>query len=225
LTIFAGLEGYGEVVFANERSADEPTMDIDGLRANHQYSKSSDFESLVRDALAEVDPVGPSVFSILRPYSELWIGRAFSRLQYAFGRFTSCNRNFRLAGNANRRWCGECAKCAFTSLILAPFIGRQEALDIFGDIFLDRPQLLNTYRELCGLSEHKPWDCVGTIDECRAAILHCAAGGPFAQTTAVSMLSEQLSDVDRHPLWDRAMEPAARAFVPERYLRAAARLA
>ncbi|WP_370336575.1 hypothetical protein [Parvularcula marina] len=194
LAVTAVTNGYGSVVFANERSADEPTMQIEGSTpANHQYSKSSHFETLINAALKEAHPAPPPVFSILRPFSELWIGRGFAGIKDAFGRFTSCNRNFRLAGDADKRWCGACAKCAFTSLILAPFITKEEAETIFNGQFLDRDTLLPLYRELLGLTEHKPWDCVGTIEECRAA-LWGASKGAFADTKAVHSFLPPLID-------------------------------
>lgn len=171
LTISAALSEETQVVFANERSADEPTLTLpNGEVANHQYSKSSAFEEIVRRAVRSAMPDGPVPWSILRPYSELWIGTAFAGLKTPFSRFTSCNRNFQIAGHDGRRWCGACAKCAFTSLILAPVLSDAETVEIFGEPFLDREELMPFYTDLLGLGAHKPWDCVGTIDECRAAL-------------------------------------------------------
>ncbi|MEM9233190.1 MAG: hypothetical protein AAGA69_03010, partial [Pseudomonadota bacterium] len=211
------------------RSADEPTMQLpDGSHANHQYSKSSGFEKLIRQALAEAHPSPPSVYSLLRPYSELWIGRSFSQIKDAFGRFTSCNRNFRLAGDADKRWCGECAKCAFTSLILSPFITKAEAREIFGDSFLDRAALQPLYEQLLGLSEHKPWDCVGTIDECRAALWGAGRSNAFSSTTAVQnflpRLKKEITDEAFFGVWHAAMKPHDGCIVPNAYIRAAEKL-
>jgi hypothetical protein len=226
LTIEGMLRGSRAVLFANERSADEPTMKLGSVEANHQYSKSSAFEGLLRDAVAATGTDAPPSYSVLRPYSELWIGRAFSRLKDPFGRFTSCNRNFRLAGDASRRWCGECAKCAFTSLILTPFISREEMLTIFGGNFLDRPKLQHQYQDLLGLSEHKPWDCVGTIDECRAA-LHRASGRElFAATRAVRELLpnvvEKCGEAALERSWAEAMRVDPEGELPRRYAEAGA---
>lgn len=192
LTIEGLLRGSGPVLFANERSADEPTMAVGGAAANHQYSKSSAFEALVRAAVAEAAPEAPPTYSVLRPFSELWIGRAFAKLPHAFPRFTSCNRNFRLAGDADQRWCGACAKCAFTSLILSPYLSAHEVETIFGRNMLDRPNLLPIYEELCGLSEQKPWDCVGTIAECQAALFLASKRVPASESLAVRELTPRL---------------------------------
>lgn len=225
LSINAGARGLPQVVFANERSADEPTMNIDGVVANHQFSKSSTFETLVRAAMAETAPGAPKLYSLLRPYSELWIGRAFASLKTPFARFTSCNRNFRLAGDATKRWCGACAKCAFTSLILAPFLSDEEIKTAFTTNFLDSETLLPLYRELCGLTAHKPWDCVGTIDECRAALFGAAQNPATAKTLAVrTLLPEILAQADEEAMkaaWHRALAPQDPGEVPPAYLAAA----
>lgn len=226
LVLTALATGRNSVVFANERSADEPTMDLGhGVTANHQFSKSSAFEGLMRAALNEAHPAPPYLYSVLRPYSELWIGRAFATLKDAFGRFTSCNRNFRLAGDADKRWCGECAKCAFTSLILSPFITAEEARTIFGGNFLDREALMPLYEQLLGLSTHKPWDCVGTIDECRAALWRAGTTEAFGDTLAVRtfrpQIFEEMSKDELARAWDTALIPEAGGAVPEDCLAAA----
>ncbi|NNU16246.1 hypothetical protein HK107_07925 [Parvularcula sp. ZS-1/3] len=228
LTIEGYLTGSGPILFANERSADEPTFDVDGVVANHQFSKSSTFEALVRAAVTEAAPDAPPTFSVLRPFSELWIGRAFARIEEAFPRFTSCNRNFRLAGDADKRWCGDCAKCAFTSLILAPFISAEQAQVIFGRIMLNVEGLLPVYEELCGLSDHKPWDCVGTINECRAALALASRTPAFAETLAVrtiipKLLSE-VSEAELAKLAEDALAPMPRGALPQELYDAALKL-
>ena len=225
LTIEGLLRGSGPILFANERSADEPTMAVGDSFANHQYSKSSFFETKVRHAVAEAAPAAPATYSVLRPFSELWIGEKFAQLKEPFGRFTSCNRNFRLAGDADKRWCGSCAKCAFTSLILAPHLSQDEAMTIFGQIMLDREALLPLYRELCGLSEHKPWDCVGTISECQAALYLAAQNPVFAESLAVrELLPILLKTVSENALRaqvDAAMKPDPQGALPDALFEAA----
>ncbi|NRA31572.1 MAG: hypothetical protein HRU11_15085, partial [Parvularculaceae bacterium] len=212
LTIVGLLEGRGPILFANERSADEPTMVLaHGTEANHQYSKSSAFEKLVRQAVTEVSPSAPQVFSVLRPFSELWIGQQFAKIESAFGRFTSCNRNFRLASDADKRWCGACAKCAFTSLILAPFISREQALTIFGRIMLDQQALLPFYRELLGLSEQKPWDCVGTISESQAALYLASKKADWDTTLVMRELLPELMQLTNPESLDRQATDALKA--------------
>ena len=228
LSLYARLAGYGQVVFANERSADEPTLASGGVEANHQYSKTTAFENLIAQAVAETGPGAPAVFSVLRPYAEAWIARRFAALAAAPGgpltRFTSCNRNFRLAGHAARRWCGACAKCAFTSLMTGPWMTRGDHLAAFGADFFEAPALRPYQEALLGLTEVKPWDCVGTIDEARGALLALARGEVWPGSSAVQTLLPRVlavaseAEVDR--AWTQALTPwptggRADAYLPD----------
>lgn len=170
LLLWAAAQNIEAVVFANERSADEETVTINGVQANHQFSKTSMMEELLRNALSHIS--APDYFSVLRSHSELMIGQQFAALDDDIHHhFLSCNKNFKsLRTDTRKRWCGECPKCAFTSLILSPFISKEKHIQIFGDDFLTREALFPYFRELLGLSEQKPWECVGTIDECRIAV-------------------------------------------------------
>ena len=225
LVIHGRLTGAGHVIFANERSADEPTIQMEGGSANHQFSKSSQFEELLRRAIAETDPQAPDYFSLLRPYSEIWIGQTFASLKTPFDRFTSCNRNFQITGKDSPRWCGDCAKCAFTSLILAPFLPREEMLEIFPDIFPDRKNLLPVYRELCGLTENKPWDCVGTINECRASVFRLGQQPDWQETLLVKQLLPEIlkenTPEELEKFWEEGLAAQDRHFVPASFLKAA----
>ena len=47
---------------------------------------------------------------------------------------------------------------------------REEIIDIFGKELLDDKDLLKYFEELCGASENKPFECVGTRDEVNIAL-------------------------------------------------------
>ena len=232
LTLHGKLTGAARVVFANERSADEPTMEANGVAANHQDSKSSGFERLLTAAVAEAEPGAPVPFSALRAYAEGWIARAFAGLKDTdadpLPRFTSCNRNFRLAGDAQARWCGACAKCAFTSLMLSPYLTEAEHIRAFGGLFLDEPALQPFFAELLGLTDAKPWDCVGTIAEARATLWRLSRGGPWSDSETVrSLLPRVLAVQDEASLaeaWAEALRPHPAPLVPDAYKEAAERL-
>ena len=91
--------------------------------------------------------------------------------------FSSCNRNFKLSGHDGPLWCGECPKCHFTFLILAPVMDKERLLGIFGQNLLDMPANERSFRELTGLAGQKPWECVGEIEEA-AACLYALTGAP-----------------------------------------------
>ena len=173
------IDGRDTVVMSNEWSASSSTLEVDGRSINHQWSKSLDFEAAFRDVLAE-SVEGFSYFSALRPYSELWVAERFAALTDYHHAFRSCNRAFTL--DPARRldhWCGECDKCCFIDLILAPFMDRTALQQVFGGHEpLDRDDLEHRFVSLLGdTAALKPFECVGDAGECRAAVL-LAAGRP-----------------------------------------------
>lgn len=164
------LYGYNQIVLSNERSASEGNVEFDGRETNHQYSKSLGFELLIASILSDATGGALKYFSLLRPYSEARIASLFthdSKFDYVF---SSCNRNFRLAGNDGPLWCGECPKCHFVFLIFAPFMAKDRLLSIFGKNPLDIPDNEGSFRELAGLAGQKPWECVGEILEAAACL-------------------------------------------------------
>jgi hypothetical protein len=175
--------GLGPVVMSTERSAAYGNLDWQGMHINHQWSKSLEFEKLLRAALSADGPedgaagaggagLDPDLyFSLLRPLSELEIARRFAKLPAYFGAFTSCNRAFRLNEETRASaWCRECPKCQFVFLILAPFIPAAELTAIFGGNLLDDEANLTGYAEILGLSGHKPFECVGEYSEALLAL-------------------------------------------------------
>ncbi len=166
----AAANGFDAVALANERSASQGNQVYDGVEVNHQFSKSARAEAMLRAAVAEALP-GVQIFSILRPASELAIGRAFSRLPAYHPAFTSCNAIFRLDPELRAAsWCCDCPKCRFVFLILAPFLSPAELQAIFGRALLDEPEQYEGFALLTATGGHKPFECVGEEEECLAAI-------------------------------------------------------
>lgn len=178
------LFSYNRVVLSNERSASEGNTVHDGREVNHQYSKSLEFEAIIAGVLAEATGGALGYFSLLRPYSEVRIAKLFTRETQFDHVFSSCNRNFKLVGHDGPLWCGECPKCHFTFLILAPVMEKDRLLGIFGQNLLDKPGNEHAYRELTGLAGQKPWECVGEIEEA-AACLYALTGKPEWDSAAV----------------------------------------
>jgi hypothetical protein len=191
----AVLEDRDAVVMSNEWSASVPTLEFDGRPVNHQFSKSDIFEAAFRDVLAQAcaDRL-PEYFSWLRDRTELWVGREFAALEQYHGSFRSCNKAF--YSDKTRRldhWCGECDKCCFIDLILAPFLPAAELRRIFAVTGepLDNPGLAGKFRALLGAGA-KPFECVGEVTECRAAVLLAArrddrAGHPLLTELALEV--------------------------------------
>jgi hypothetical protein len=186
------LFSYNRIVLSNERSASEGNVEFDGRKANHQHSKSLDFENLIAKVLEHATGGSLSYFSLLRPYSEARIAALFSRVQRFDHVFSSCNENFKLAGHTGPLWCGRCPKCHFVFLIFAPVMDKQRLIGIFGQNLLSQPSHERSFRELTGLAGQKPWECVGEIEEAAACLWALTKLPEWANEPIVSMLKPDL---------------------------------
>jgi hypothetical protein len=164
-TLAAIMTGRKYIALSNESSANEST--VIGSNINHQYSKSIEFEGDFRWYLKKYITPGLEYFSFLRPLNELQIARLFSGFPDYFSVFRSCN-----VGSKTDTWCGKCPKCLFTYIILSPFLDSVQLESIFGNDLLNDPDLLPVLNELTGISQTKPFDCIGTIDEVNAALVN-----------------------------------------------------
>jgi hypothetical protein len=223
LAVAAILYGFDSIAFANERSASAATLEYDGQQVNHQWSKGYAFEQLLGDWLHTHVAADLDYCSLLRPYSELAITRAFARLTPYFDVFSSCNRNFRLLGpKPADRWCGQCPKCHFVFLALAPFLPKPRLLAIFGRNLLDDESQVAGFDALLEYQDHKPFECVGEGAEARAAMYALSQRPEWQEDALVARFrAEILPQLDVAQL---ALEPwleaAAEHRVPVR-LRAA----
>ncbi len=186
------LYGYRYIVFANESSADEATLtDAQDREINHQYSKTLVFEKSFREVVRETVSGSIEYFSLLRPFSETAITRRFSQMTEFHLVFSSCNRNFHQDGShIEGRWCKDCPKCRFTALALAPFVSPEQLHAIQGADLLDEYEQLGGFRDLCGLGQHKPFECVGRISECRAAVKFLAGKTAWQDKSVIATLGE-----------------------------------
>jgi len=217
--VAAVLDRRDAVVLSNEWSASVPTVVTDELAVNHQWSKSEGFEQAFGDLV--LSTLGPriSVFSYLRPRSELWVAQRFAGLTRYHRTFRSCNRAFH-QDPAQRldHWCGRCDKCCFVDLVLAPFIDRADLEAVFaGDEPLQNPGNEERFRTLLGLGPGvKPFECVGDTDECRAALVLTAQRQDRAGTKLVTRLRAELAD--NAPADPAALlQPRGTHRIPDRY--------
>jgi UDP-N-acetyl-alpha-D-muramoyl-L-alanyl-L-glutamate epimerase len=188
----AATQGYDAVALANERSASAGNFVFDGIEVNHQFSKSRRAELLLADAVAEIEGA-PQIFSILRPASELAIAQAFAKLEQYHSAFTSCNRVFGL--DPERRlgsWCCDCDKCRFVFLVLAPFRTPEQLTEIFGKDLLDDPAQYDGFALLTASGGEKPFECVGEVEECMAAIYLIARHFQWRERVNVRRLVDEV---------------------------------
>ena len=195
-TVSALATGRSGVVMSNEHSASVPNVMRGSHAINHQWSKSAHAERLLADAITE--RCGPSitVASFLRDRSELWVAREFTRHHDVLPTFRSCNRAFRQE-QVDRavNWCGECDKCLFITLVLAPFMDSSQLDALFeGASPLRRVDRRDALRTLVGLgTEKKPFECVGDPDECAVALKEIVARPDYANDNHLHAIAAEIS--------------------------------
>lgn len=219
LAVAAILYGHDSIAFANERSASAATLEYEGQQVNHQWSKGYAFEQLLGDWLHTHVAADLDYCSLLRPFSELAITRAFAKLTPYFDAFSSCNRNFRLLGpKPADRWCGQCPKCHFVFLALAPFLPKPRLLAIFGRNLLDDETQAAGFDALLEYQDHKPFECVGEGAEARAAMVALSQRPEWQEDALVERFrSEILPLLDATQLaLEPWLEPSAEHRVPAR---------
>jgi len=210
--------GRGGVVMSNEHSSSAINLRWRELDVNHQWSKSWDAEQLLADALGE--RVGPDlvVASFLRDRSEVWVAEIFSRLDAYHHVFRSCNRAF--SQRLDRRldaWCGECDKCLFINLMLAPFLTRASLRDIFAHEPLSDPAREGQLRVLVGEGvSFKPFECVGDPDESAVALAKVAQ---MSEWSDVAFLRALAHEVRPDRTFDELLSPEGPSRVPAHWLR------
>ncbi len=214
------LSGFDNVIFANEASASSPNLYAeDGSEVNHQYSKGLDFESRFQNILQSKVAKRPVYFSLLRPWRELAIVQKFSQLPQYFSSFSSCNRNFHLQGSRIvGRWCGDCPKCRFASLMLALYLPRTKVSTIIGrDLWADAGQI-EGFANLCGFNGHKPFECVGEVEESRVAVMQLLDDVTYADSPVLEALRAYLEPVrDSLPTLAELLQPSSQHLLPEEF--------
>lgn len=161
----AYLSNKKYIILSNEDSANQST--VIGTNINHQYSKTYEFENDFNDYTKKYFNINIKYFSLLRPLTEFQIGMLFSKIEKYHKTFKSCNLGSK---KETWEWCNHCAKCLFVYTILSPFLYKEKLINIFGKDLFEDETLLETFKELLGYKETKPWECVGTYEEVRYAV-------------------------------------------------------
>ncbi len=211
------LHGLGPVVMSNESSASSPNLHWQGEPVNHQWSKSAAAEQALQAALRSRLGVSGLYFSLLRHLNEMQIARLFCATTAYDDVLTSCNNAYTIDRQATRRWCRDCPKCRFVFLALAPFAGVERMVAIFGANLLQDEAQLPGYRALLGIGSHKPFECVGEIEESQAAVLRLAELAPWRDAVVVRRL---LSEIDGPlPPWSQVLNRQGPSYAPESFVR------
>jgi len=170
LGIFTSIiYNYKGFIVSNEYSSNFGNVKYKGQDINHQWSKTFEFENLFNKYIKENISNNLEYFSILRPFYEIKIAEMFTRYSKYFYIFSSCNQNFKSSESSKVKWCGKCAKCVFTFILLSAFLPKKQLINIFKNNLYKEENLLNLFKDILGIGKLKPFDCVGTFNEAQTA--------------------------------------------------------
>ena len=196
VSVAAGyIYGWDTTLMALERSADEATALVDDVAVNHQWSKSTECELGLRSVVRESVADSIEYCSGLRSCGELEIARWFADLPSYHAAFRSCNRSYRPGGRFDA-WCGECPKCRFVFLVLAPFLEPSRLEAIFGDNLLEDLSQVEGFWDLCAAGR-KPYECVGEQRESLLAFLLLLESPPWRDSAVLKALRPEI-EAARH---------------------------
>ena len=208
----AAWHGLGPVVMSNERSASDPNLIWNGHEINHQWSKGLAAEGLLRAAVIAHSGLTEPYFSFLRSLSELHIAQLYARHDTYDDVMTSCNQAFKLH-DPTARWCGNCPKCRFVYLAMAPAMDRARLNHIFGhDLFAD-PAQVPGFLELLGIDAHKPFECVGEVEESLVALSMLTDDAPVLVALRAAVPEGAWAAASR----EAVLTQGGRTYLPEAY--------
>ena len=161
--------GYRGLVVAHEASANTANLVWNGEPVNHQWGKGWDAEQLLDGYVQRALVAGLRYFSVLQPIHDEVIFELLTR-DAELARFThSCN--------VQKPWCGACAKCAYVWLQFAAHLPPEVVDATFGADLGERADNERWFREMLGLADHTPFECVGSAPEARLALTLARARG------------------------------------------------
>jgi hypothetical protein len=170
--------GYRGLIVAHERSTNTGNLawGATGEEVNHQWGKGWEAEQLLDDYVRGELLANVRYFSVLLPVHDEVIFELLARDAELAPLTHSCN--------VLKPWCGACAKCAYVWLQMAAHLPEAIVDATFGDEFGDRADNEHWFRELLGLADHTPFECVGGAAEAQLALAQLAARRPLGPRLA-----------------------------------------
>lgn len=185
---------YQNIIVANEYSSNFGNLKYQGEEINHQWSKSAEFENLFQGYINRYYSPEIRYFSLLRPFYEIRVAEMFSGLKKYHSLFSSCNKQFtnKKQSGAGERWCLKCPKCLSSFLLLSAFLPKNELLKIFKKNLFQDKTLESQFNNILGFGKLKPFDCVGTFEENKAAL--CLAKNKFQSDFIIKKLAPKINN-------------------------------
>jgi len=163
--------GLTDLVLAHEKSADRGNLvwEATGEEVNHQWGKSLEAEELLAEYVREHLISNLEYYSLLKPVQDAVIFGALADYPDALAATHSCNER--------KPWCYRCAKCAYVWLSYFAYLPRETVESLCPVPVFDLEANQRWFRQLLGLEEHTPFECVGQIEESRLAFELCRRKG------------------------------------------------
>jgi hypothetical protein len=169
---YALAYGYRYLCLAHERSADAGQLfwDAIGEEVNHQWGKSFEAEKLINTYVKRHLVANCEYFSILKPLYDLGIFGRLRAYQAAVPATHSCN--------ISKPWCMRCPKCLYVWLGYAAFLDAGTVKKTFGEGNpLDAEENVFLFRQLVGLEDQLPFECIGEAKEAAFMMSLCRRRG------------------------------------------------
>ena len=164
--------GYTNILLGHERSANKGNLiwEKTGEEVNHQWGKSFAAEVLMNNYIQQHLIANFSFFSLLQPVYDVVIFNLLRKNTEAVPFTHSCN--------IEKPWCKKCAKCAYVWLNYMAYLPTDLINDIFENINLfDLPENEIWFKQMLGMTEHTPFECIGQVEEVRLAFEICKRKG------------------------------------------------
>jgi hypothetical protein len=151
--------GYHSLCLAHEKSANTGNLYWEelGKEVNHQWGKGLLAEQILNLFIQEHLLTNFAYFSILQPIYDFRIFQNFSKYPEFISKIHSCN--------IQKPWCYKCPKCAYVWLGLMAFSSVNIVEKVFKNNLFDDGDLISIFREMMGLGQHTPFECIGEVQE------------------------------------------------------------
>ena len=181
--------GYSDAIVGNEHSANVGNLlwAAEERNINHQWMKSLNAENLINQCFCNLVE-GLRYFSILQPIHDVVIFALLSQEAHAVTATHSCN--------LFPPWCKQCPKCCYVWLSFQAYLPKEIIDPMFdGSNLLEMEENQLYFKQMLGLGDRKPFECVGEIEEAQLAFELCHRKGICGK--AMELFKEKI-----HPTLD-----------------------
>lgn len=196
-SLFAALpvllyHGHRAMVLAHERSANTGNLiwARTGEDINHQWGKSYAAERLLNRYIQRELVANATYFSVLQPVHDAVIFNLLRQDEASFPLTHSCN--------LSKPWCGQCPKCAYVWLNAMAWLNADTLPTALGgpmaEPLFDLEIHQTAFRQMLGLGEHTPFECIGQVEEVQLAFELCRRKG--LRGRAMTLYTEHFPQLD-----------------------------